>query len=358
MRLQYFAGSILPSPTANSVHVMQMAHALATNGHEVTLFAKQGEPVRSNLFAHYGLPENFDLCLIPMRGRRSLPKYLARVLQTAKPDAAVGRYLYPLLVQAHRGVPVVYETHAPGGRLRTMLERHLWARSSFQGTVFITKALLRLYQERTGMMFNQSLVLPDAARDPGPPTAIRQCDRLQIGFAGSWHAGRGTELIVELARQAPQFDFHMAGGSTGDLANSGIQVPANLRCLGFLDPAAVPAFLMQMDVLLAPYDGVVHTRRGGLNIGDYFSPMKLFEYMAAGRCIVASNLAVLSEVLQHDHNSLLVADNRPETWLAALTRLDEDAELATRIAQTARCEFESSYTWSQRALQFVGLLEE
>lgn len=246
---------------------MHMAHALASNGHEVTLFAKLGDAMDRSVFDYYGLPQSFELKLIPMSGRQSLARYLLSVYRAAKPDIAIGRYLYPLLLQSYRGIPVIYETHAPEGRLKAHFERQIMRRPSYCGTVFITDALRTAYETISQGTECKTLVLPDAARDHGPPEPLHTQSRLQIGFAGSWHAGRGIGLLCDLARLLPDCEFHVAGGSREDLLQLGLQPPVNFHCRDFMPPAKVAEFLQAMDVLLAPYDQHVHTQTQHLDIG-------------------------------------------------------------------------------------------
>ena len=78
------------------------------------------------------------------------------------------------------------------------------------------------------------------------------------------------------------------------------------------------------------------------------SPMKLFEYMAAGRPVIASDLEPLKEILVHMENSLIVEAGDGESLAEAIRQLVDDDLLARRLAETARDEV-ASYTWSARA---------
>src|SRR5690606_28470778 len=88
----------------------------------------------------------------------------------------------------------------------------------------------------------------------------------------------------------------------------------------------------------------------------YTSPLKLFEYMAAGRPIVASDLHALREVLRHDENALLVAPDSPAALAEALRRLIDGRELSRRLAQRARQDA-AEYGWDTRALRLEGVLD-
>jgi len=79
------------------------------------------------------------------------------------------------------------------------------------------------------------------------------------------------------------------------------------------------------------------------------SPLKMFEYMAAGKPIIASDLPVLREVLAHEHNALLVPPQNLEAWLAAVRRLQDDEQLRQELGRTASREQASLYSWDARA---------
>jgi hypothetical protein len=76
--------------------------------------------------------------------------------------------------------------------------------------------------------------------------------------------------------------------------------------------------------------------------------------MAAGKPIIASRLAVLEEVFTDNQNALLCDPERVDQWEAAVRRLLADPELASRLASTARRQFETHHTWSARARDILA----
>ena len=352
MKVFYCAGSRVPSSTANSVHVMRMCEALADLGHEVVLFAKRGG--NENPYAYYGVARSFDLELVDFTSRLALIDYLRRLREVGPPDLAVGRYLYPLLWLQRSGIPTIYESHAPPGQLRRLLEQRLLGGTRSQGLVVITKALRDAYQRSLPSALTRSItVLADAAVDPGEPAPPSAEGGLVVGFAGGWYPGRGLELIHELARRLPKFRFRVAGGS--DLGRFGLGKLANLECVGLIPHSAVPGFLKSCHVLLAPYQRRMEVHGGGGNTADWCSPMKLFEYMAQGKAIVCSDIEVFGEVLEHGENCLMVDPADVGGWIEALERLDADRALLLRLSACARRDFLARYTWRRRACRFMAL---
>ena len=106
-------------------------------------------------------------------------------------------------------------------------------------------------------------------------------------------------------------------------------------------PSQVPALYGESEIVLVPY-------QPGLKQVGSMSPLKLFEALASGRPIIASDLPTIREVVRNEHDALLVPPDEPRAWLEAVERLRADPELAARIAASAR-ETARNYSWEARA---------
>ena len=110
---------------------------------------------------------------------------------------------------------------------------------------------------------------------------------------------------------------------------------------GLLPPPDVAARLREADVLILP-------NRPSAISTDFTSPLKLFEYMASGRPIVASDLPAFREILRDGENALLVEAGNPQALVAGITRIKDDPALAARLARQAAADVRD-YTWPRRA---------
>jgi glycosyltransferase involved in cell wall biosynthesis len=88
------------------------------------------------------------------------------------------------------------------------------------------------------------------------------------------------------------------------------------------------------------------------------SPLKVFEYMAAGKAIVCSDLPVLREVLEHERTALLVPPDDRDAWVGALVRLARDVPFRHCLGAAARRELEDKYTWQRRAQRVLEGIAE
>ena len=365
MRILYLSASYIPSQRASSVQVMKMCHALAAAGHEVTLLAKDAPPTAHGLddYAFYGVAENFRLHkLARPAGRGGGVRYAGAVgrhlwAMRGRYDLVYSRDVWGAWMAAWLGRPVIFEAHGvpPPGFWRDQQAR-LLRHPNLCRVVAISQALSDELL-RTG-------ILPDAKRVviahdgadaiPFALTPRSPLARPQIGYVGNLYEGRGVELVARLAATWPGGDFHIVGGNAKDVnAWAARTTPDNLHFHGFSPPAQLSAAYDRFDVLLMPYQRQVRTATARSDTSRWMSPLKMFEYMATGRPIVASALPVLQEVLTHGYNALLAAPDSLAQWYAALNELIMQPALAQRLGHQARQDLLEHYTWPVRAAKVL-----
>lgn len=361
MKVIYAAMSRIPSTAANSIHVMRMCEAMADAGHEVTLLARPG-PIAVDPRAYYGVGNSFALELVDVPRIRALGVWLRsfrirRRLEAAAPSALLyGRDSRTVLVAGGRRSRVI-EVHAvPTHPVERMIERLLLRSSHLRRIVFISSRLRDDYVAAFPQAARyESLVVPDAASPyvgKSPAAPIRY-PRPVVGYVGHLYEGRGIELVIQVASLLPDLHFVLVGGDPADVERHRSAAPPNVHLVGFVPPSQTGTWLAAMDIVVAPYQPRVSVAGGG-DTARWMSPLKIFEYMAHGKAIVASDLAVLHEVLAHDRNCLLVAPEDAHAWRDALAALAGDAELRDRLGRTALREFQERYTWTARAKAVLG----
>ncbi|MDQ3139320.1 MAG: glycosyltransferase [Pseudomonadota bacterium] len=123
----------------------------------------------------------------------------------------------------------------------------------------------------------------------------------------------------------------------------------NLFFKGRVPHAEVPAALAGCDVVLAPYAKRVEIADGQTDVSRWMSPLKIFEYMAQGHAIMASDLPVIREVLEDGVSAALCPPDAPEAWARRLDALLTDPAARRRLGDHARDLLETRYTWQRRA---------
>jgi glycosyltransferase involved in cell wall biosynthesis len=361
MRLVYLHSGSIPSVYANGVHVMRMCDAFTEAGHEVTLYALPGALRTDDVYDYYGVRHRFPIRTIgaPRLGRLGMGiralRIRAELRRRGRPDLAYGRDLYSLLAVADLG-PLVYETHLLwDDRVWRWLERRLFRARTLRRVVTVTALLAddyrRAFPELGGL---DLLVAPDGADPPrsvGPAMPLPgRPDAVRVGYVGHLYPGRGVDVILDLAGRLPGLDFHLVGGTAGDRSHwQRRSRRPNVYFHGHQPPAVLGSYYRSFEIVLAPYQTRVACAGGVGDISRWTSPMKLFEYMAQGRAIIASDLPVLREVLTDRVNCLLCPPADRSAWAAAVTELAADQELRRSLGAEARHQLLTRYTWRQRA---------
>ena len=367
MRIIYLSISGLPSRAANSIHVMRMCEAFANNGHDVELLAPSTGAegaTTTDLYRYYGVAGNFRITRIyrpTFRGGNYLYGVAAGlVARKRRVDLAYARYLPAGFWAAKFSVPLVYEAHVPvrlDGRISTNMFNNIVTSSRFKHLVVISDALKTFYRGKHGIAEKMITVARDAAGIPGRKTGIRPVDgRLRVGYVGHLYEGRGIDRIVNLSRRLPSIEFHIVGGTEPDIARWRQHTAqlSNVNVHGYVEPNRTAGILATLDILLAPYQEHLSISGGGANTSKWMSPIKIFEYMAAGRPIVCSRLPVLQEVLVDGRNSLLCDPSNEDEWEAAILELAGNRELQATLARNAQAEVENHYTWDIRARKVLA----
>ena len=364
MNIVYLSLSYVPSRRASSVHVMRMCAALGRAGHRVELVAKRShETAASGLDDHafYGVGETFTLTKLARPRRRGggvvfAAGIVATLVARRHTDLVYSRDVVGAAVAARLGMPLVFESHGvPGDRRIRALTRWLVRRPSVRGVVAISEALRRdLAAERLLPEHAPTIVAHDAA-DPVPLVEHVPGSPPRIGYIGNLYPGRGVELVVELAARLPDCTVEIVGGSDADLATWRARpVPANLRFVGFVPPGELAARYRSFDVLLMPYPRRgIGVASGANDTSRWCSPMKMFEYMASGVPMIASDLPVLGEVLIDGVNATIAPAGDAAAWQAALERTLADPATRVRQAVRAQQDLRAEYTWSARAARVM-----
>ena len=371
--LFYLASGPIPSEAANAVNVACMSAAFQSRGYNVTILAPAARLVDALRRGAPSAPARTDTADVRLervwfpqtRGGRILYlSALAGKLRFKRPNFVYGRMLEGCRLAARFGIPTAFEAHMPIWEHDSAKERafkRMIGTPAFCGAVVISHALGRALTDAYPDIADRVFVAHDAA-DARPCPEFRRgapTDRFEILYAGSLYPGKGIELLVRLAPRCPWAHFTILGGSEDEVRrwrnSEGVRL-ANISFLGRRPHAAVAECLTRADVLVAPYQSAVSARGGRRDISRWMSPLKLFEYMAANRPIVASDLPVLREVLAHGRNALLVAPGDVDQWVLVLETLRDDPGLARRLATTARIEFEREHTWAARADRVLNAL--
>lgn len=359
MRIAFISSARVPSDTANSIQVMKVCQSFAQLGHELTLLAPGPRPTEeqtAGLNQHYGLGTPFSVEWLPVHKRRVFPWKAARRARQMRVDLVYAWPLQAAALSLLAGLPTMLELHDfPSGHFGPLWLRFFVKYPGRKRLLPITAAL----RSALNLPLAYTVVAPDGvdleryASLPDPATARRALGMVEAATVlctGHLYEGRGADLFLRLAERFPGGQFVWVGGRPKDVetwagraAQAGLK---NISFTGFVPNEHIPLYQSAADVLLMPYQQEVATSSGG-NTAAICSPMKMFEYMAAGRAILSSDLPVLREVLD-EHLAVFAPADDLEAWSTALRNLLSDDARRKTLAENAR-QAVKRYAWIERA---------
>ncbi len=230
--------------------------------------------------------------------------------------------------------------------------------------VFVQSAVARDYFVETHKLSPDSIKIITNGADELPPaepddlTVLRQslgisADQRIIGFVGSMHHWHGianfARHIQDVLQKWPQtvFLFVGGGGAESKALRELQQKTGRLFLPGRVDNADVGTYIQLFDVALAPYPPMQLF---------YFSPVKIFEYMAAGKAIVAPAMGQIAEILEDDRTALLYEQGNDQNFAEKMNRILKDDELLHRLGKAAKNQFLARHTWSIKSRELYRLL--
>ncbi len=395
VRLLYLCSDfgIAPNGTKGaSIHLRAITRALADAGHEMLLLSPKAEaipdhPMKPLLADGRSPAESTAKTLKRWLGNRGFSDAVARELRpllynTSAPEKALeameGRHpdaiIERLSLFGHTGVdladtlhvPLILEVNAPlteeAGSFRSLqigalaaeIEDRVLARAD--AIVAVSVPLAERLAAR-GVETTKIHVVPNGVdlrlfADVQPRRSCREGlglgDEFVVGFAGSLKPWHGVDVLVdavaELQRSDPSVRLVVVGDGPEQAAlreradRAGMNGSAIFT--GAVPHSTVPGLLGAMDVAVAPFKSME---------GFYFSPIKLFEYMAAGTCVVASDLGQIRDVVDDGVNGLLCKSDDPGALARVLTQVRESTALRDKLATRALSDVRERYTWSRAA---------
>ena len=414
MRLLYLGSTDFPQPKARAIQTVHTCHALARAGAEVTLFVgRRGRGGLRQGLRQYGLEPHPRLRVIslpvvrvPPSAPPSLLRWFTRVWQASylaglavvlprellsvRPDVVYARDFRTARLAAgptHMiGARLGFEVHGlpslevgqRAGRA-TLPSKAAVRLRRLEAAVFreadrivtITECARRILIEHYGVPAGRVRTVPDGTSvddgrrttedgpDPTTSSVVGRPSSPLVYYVGQLYPWKGAGLLVQAAARTDKARFVVVGGlpngrgGGADLAElrdraHELGVSNRIEFRGYLPYAQVGQELAKAAVAVLPLPDEPVAR--------YFtSPLKLFDYMAAGVPIVASDLPALREVLRHDENAVLVRPDDPAALAVAIQRLLDDPALAARLARQAHDDARA-YTWDARAARLLEFL--
>ncbi|MBP9855794.1 MAG: glycosyltransferase [Candidatus Pacebacteria bacterium] len=386
MKLAYVINLRLPTEKAYGHQISKMCETFSSLGVEVSLLSPERiNNISANLFDFYQVKNNFKITIVkgfdffkarPYLGRWSF--YLQGLVfahRAAKLIADKSTVIYTrnpevIWLFSRRGFKTVYECHDWFGRNKIL---SLWFLKNVSKIVTTNRFIGQKFIE-AGVSKNKILVAPNGVSlekfalnlDPTealaklnlPPDLQQQLAGQKILlYTGSFRTmgiEKGVGDILEALTQIsdPEITFVAVGGNETDLTYyRNLAMELNLEDKVILvekqTQESLALWQQAASVLLMPFPRKAHY--------EYFmTPLKMFEYMAARRPIIASNLPSIKEILTEDNAIFCEPGNTSDLAIKINLALN-DRELSERVGNQAWADVQN-YTWTKRAEKIINFL--
>jgi len=388
-------GIPVPGTKGGSTHVRELVNALAGRGARVDVLTTRATDGARPRGLDAEVTDVFDGFSRGIRDqiRRIAPGVSGEVIAGETTGLLVNHELYLRLhaLHARRRIDAIYERYALWGYgglrfardagLPFLLEvnaplrleqaqyralRNAVVAEALEAELFhcadrvlVPSEALRGYVIARGGRPGRVRVVPNAA-DPAffrpPPSTSAARSPFVIGFVGSLKPWHGIEdllrAFVRLRRQSSDYRLLIVGDGPLRSVIEQTQRRAGLgdaiRVTGSVAYEEVRRLLWEMDVAVAPYPRLA---------GFYFSPLKIYEYMAAGRPIVASAIGQVAEVLTHRRTALLHPPGSVRKLVEHVEELRRRPRLRERLGREARRLAVKRFTWDRNAARVLAMVE-
>lgn len=380
MKIVYITNSRIPTEKAHGFQIMKMCEAFSNAGAEVELWTpRRFNTIKEDSFSYYSIRRLFVIRRISVLDFIPFSKYLGRLANFIE-SASFIFFLWPVLSRTQAdifysrdqfvgrllsflGKKFVYEIHSFPRNAR--LHKKIW--NEAYKIIAITNGLNNLLIKQ-GIAPGKIIVASDAV-DLEVFESISQTkdelrmelglprDEFLVGYVGRFKTlgmEKGIKTMIEVL---PLLDKNVkivfVGGEEleiRDYKKLSNRLNAASQCLFFDYQPRLKSikYTKAMDVLVIPFPNKPH-------YAFYASPLKLFEYMASSRPIIASDLPALREIL-NDKNALFFQPDNANDLARAIKMIKSSKMLGLHLSQQAAADVKN-YTWDNRAKKILDFIE-
>ncbi len=346
--VSYISELCLPSNSGYAQHVLKICESFSKR-FKTNLFVISNKKSFHQLKNEYLLKRKFRIKSYSKNYKNNFTTriffslYVLRNIN--KNSLIISRSLISSLTLSFFGVRSILELHHPPKGLSSYifyLYRLLKLDKNLD-YIFLNKNIKKYLKIKRGIVLDDACDLSDFK--------LKNFKiKYEYCYVGSLFKGKGLEKIVELANYFPQKRFHVFGDiKTIDRNFNKLQMKRlkNLHMHNFKSYKYIPNILMSSKYLLLPYLNKVSVNSKNLEVSNYMSPLKMFDYLASGKIIIASNLKVYSHILKNNFNCLMPKKNNLESWINLINNLSKKKVNLNYLRENA-LNTASKYTWEKR----------
>ncbi len=348
----YFSYSSIPSFTANSIAVMNFCSELSRKCDLTIVCTKNKNNSLGQYDKFYGI-DKINLILVPkffLKYYYIFYKIYALILfLKIKPDIIYSRDLVISYTLSNFGIPNIFEIHQidQNGNnyyCKTFKKKlyKIQFKESLKKIVCISDGLKKECID-FGIDSNKLIVSPSGVRKDFFISNKKEYKK-EILYLGSLQKGKGIDNIINLAHSLNDYKFYIIGGLANEISN----LPKNVIHESWIEPSKILNYVKSIDYAIMLFDDQKY---------KFYSPLKLFEYLAMGKIVVASNITVINEIIIDGYNGFLVPPKDIKTIIDKIKAIENDNDLKKKIIRNAQ-NTAKKYTWENKTNFIIETINE
>jgi glycosyltransferase involved in cell wall biosynthesis len=362
-KISYIAEINLKSRSAYKHQVLKMCDAFSQKGFRVKLFIINSNKIRfSEIKKNHLLKSNFKI--IEIYNSINRLNFLTRLLFSFKiffriknkSEVIFSRSVLTSILLSIFGVKNILEIHQPNSGF-TKLIFNFFKKKILKNTkfIFINRNLNKFFSFK-----KKFYVIADDGvdiEDFKPKQKITY--KNSCVYIGSLFKGKGIDIILKIAKKLNNFNFYIYGDlktANKEIINDCL-ISKNIKLLGHVPYSKVPKILKSHKIIIMPYSKIVFGNHKNTNIGSFMSPLKLFDYLAAGRIVVASKNQSYAHILNDNVNSILCDSSNLNMWVKVFNNIAQKKinfkKLKKNSLKTAKI-----YSWNSRIEKILRFIEK
>jgi len=376
MKIIYIANIRMPTEKAHGIQIMKMCEAFANSKLNKSIKLELVVPqrfnyIKDNPFEYYGVEKNFKIKKLPCLDLIPLDKYIGHLGSWIE-SMTFNFFVFPYIL--FKKTDIIYTRDKFSLFLilfkkNLVFEAHTFPKNYFMYSLFfkklkkiivITQKLKDFFIEK-GISADKILVASDGVdlEKFNIKNTQEECrkrlslplDKKIVLYTGHLYEWKGAQTLAKASQFLPKdMEIYFIGGTDKDVRRFKTQnSKLKIKIVGYKPHSEIPFWLKAADVLVLP-------NSAKKEISKYWtSPLKMFEYMASKRPIIASDLPSIREIL-NENNAFLVEPDSPEKLAEGIKDALKNPKFSSKILNQAFQDVQN-YTWQKRAKNILEFLK-
>jgi glycosyltransferase involved in cell wall biosynthesis len=341
-----------PNSSAYGIHVLKMCDAFMSKNSKVNLIAPYLSINIPKLKKNYKIKNKINF--FSMFRKKIRINFLIRILFSLKiiinKEIDVGNCLFIsrsalfAIIASFFNKKIILELHHELSGMTKVLYYSLRKIGFLENLryIFIHKNLIKTFKP----IKNRFICLDDAVdtQDFKSAKLVKKINKTCV-YVGSFHRGKGVELIFEIAKHLENINFHLYGDKK--FLNKTV-IFKNVKVFDYINYKDIPQILSKYEIALMPYGNWVSGRLKKINLVKSMSPLKMFDYLASSNIIIASDLNVYKHILKNNYNSILLNNSKINLWVKQIDEIFKSKNKFNHIKRNAK-KTANNHTWIKRS---------